>query len=235
MTRSAQKSELRSFADKAFRFCDALTAPSHLPSDISAINPYTDDQVKEVVRRFLGRFFNDRNERVFVLGINPGRFGSGVTGIPFTDPIALSDHCGIENCFQKRQELTSTFVYMCIAEWGGAEAFYKDFFLTAVSPIGFTRNGLNFNYYDSRDFLQYVRPFVVSMLRQQMSFGARRTAIVLGTGKNQAAFAAINSEFCLFERVLVLEHPRFILQYRRKQLHEYLRKYQETFAAALAG
>ncbi len=41
--------------------------------------------------------------RYLILGINPGRFGGGITGIPFTDPIRLQNICGIENDFQKNK------------------------------------------------------------------------------------------------------------------------------------
>ena len=50
-------------------------------------------------------------QRHLLLGINPGRFGGGVTGIPFTDPIRLQNVCGIENNFEKKQELSSVFIY----------------------------------------------------------------------------------------------------------------------------
>ncbi|OGG73047.1 hypothetical protein A3A38_01075 [Candidatus Kaiserbacteria bacterium RIFCSPLOWO2_01_FULL_53_17] len=36
-----------------------------------------------------------------------------------------------------------------------------------------------------------------------------------------------------FDTILALEHPRFVMQYRRKQLQEYVKKYIDTFARAL--
>ena len=106
-----------------------------------------------------------------MLGINPGRFGAGVTGITFTDPVRLEKECGIPNNFDKRQELSSVFIYDFIAAWGGAEAFYSRFFLSAVFPLGFTREGRNLNYYDDpqlmgrlRDRLRNSRPAMVNII-----------------------------------------------------------------------
>lgn len=230
-----QKSEGLTFGAKAIRFQENLTLPENLPDGIMPINPYASDEVKKTVETFFNRFFDDANDRIFVLGINPGRFGSGVTGIPFTDSTALRKHCGIESALADRKELTSQFIYTCIEEWGGAEKFYRHFFLTAVSPVGFIRGGVNFNYYDSPEFFELVRPYIIRTLRKQFEFGARRTAIILGTGKNQKIFTELNNKFSFFDNVLTLEHPRFVMQYRRKQLKEYVKKYNDAFAQALAS
>src|SRR5262245_14848932 len=105
------------------------------------MNPYEERAVRGYVRAFLDRFFADDDERTLVIGINPGRFGAGITGVTFTDPVALADFCGIPNDMPRRRELSSVFVYELVERMGGAEAFYKRFFLTAASPLGFTRNG----------------------------------------------------------------------------------------------
>jgi len=172
--------------------------------------------------------------RVFVFGINPGRFGSGTTGVPFTDPVALENVCGIANKLVKRRETSSEFVYQFIERWGGPHVFYRDFFLTAISPIGFIRNGINYNYYDHLVLFREVRSFIVDTLAAQLTFGARRdVAIVLGSGKNQKIFGDLNREYGWFKEVYAVEHPRFIMQYRRRYLKRYLKKYQDIFSRAL--
>ncbi len=234
MTAREKKSENLTFGEKVIRFQETLTLPSNLPHGVAAIYPYANTTARELFRTFFSTFFNDTYDRVFIIGINPGRFGSGVTGIPFTDPVALRVHCNIRSELTERQELTSQFIYSCIEEWGGAQAFYRDFFLTAVSPVGFVKDGVNFNYYDSPEFLERIKPFVVQALKEQLAFGTRRTAIVLGMGKNHKVFAELNNTYSFFDTVLPLEHPRFVMQYRRKQLPEYVKKYTDTFARALA-
>jgi len=68
--------------------------------------PYKDEEVKRVTGVFFKKYYNDRKHRTLILGINPGRFGAGVTGLTFTDPIRLEAECGIPNKFDKKQELS---------------------------------------------------------------------------------------------------------------------------------
>jgi len=222
------------FGNKVIEFYKTLIPP-HIPlKGIGVILPYEDQEVLEYTEKFFNKFFRDTRKRVFVLGINPGRFGSGTTGIPFTDPVSLENACGIVNKLVKRREISSEFMYRFIEHWGGARAFYRDFFLTAISPIGFVYDGKNCNYYDDQTLFRSVKPFIVHTLEEQFAFGARKnTAIVLGSGKNQKIFNALNLEHGWFKKVYVLEHPRFIMQYRRKKMQYYLNKYQDIFSRAL--
>lgn len=189
--------------------------------------PYSDPAVMRVTSAFYRKFFDDTSPRVFLIGINPGRFGAGTTGIPFTDPVSLEKQCGIPNQFPKRRELSAEFFEQLIERWGGPQEFYRSHFFSAASPIGFTKGGKNYNYYDDPKLLAAVRPFIISTLRAQLAFGARRdVAVVLGTGRNYAFLVRLNAELRLFDKLLVVEHPRFIMQYRRPKVPEYLDKYE---------
>jgi len=215
------------------QFLDRLRAPRGLPRGIEVMNPYRDPRVRGYVERFFRTFYADTAPRTFVFGINPGRFGGGRTGIMFTDPVALEDCCGIPNDLDKRREISSEFIYDFIGDCGGVKDFYSRFFLTAVSPLGFVREGLNFNYYDDPRLLARLKPFIVRAIEQQLEFGARReAAIVLGAGDNYPFLTALNDEYQFFHRLLALDHPRFIMQYRRKRLAEYRCRYLEVFTTA---
>ena len=220
------------FADKTLQFFARLRAPRNLPQGIEVMNPYRDQRVRSYVTSFFGTFYSDTAPRTYVFGINPGRFGGGRTGVMFTDPVALEVCCGISNDLQKRREISSEFIYDFITECGGARDFYGRFFLTAVSPLGFVRKGLNFNYYDDPRLLVQLKPFIVRTIQQQLAFGARReAAIVLGAGANYRQLAVLNEEYQFFEKLVALDHPRFIMQYRRKRLREYRQKYRDVFHA----
>jgi hypothetical protein len=161
-----------------------------------------------------------------VFGINPGRFGAGVTGIAFTDPVALADFCGVPNNLARRRELSSVFIYQMMDAMGGVGAFCSRFFLTALSPLGYTRRGVNLNYYDEPALERAVTPFIVRSVESQIEFGGRTDrALVLGRGKNLKYVLALNDRHRFFGEVIGLDHPRFIMQYRRKKLAEYIDKY----------
>jgi hypothetical protein len=223
------------FAARALDFYRRLKLTARLPAGIAQLNPYAEPATMALVEKFLFAFFNDERPRTLVLGINPGRFGGGTTGIAFTDPVALEASCGIANDLLKRRELSSEFVYRVIAACGGPRQFFGGVYLSALCPFGFTRAGNNFNFYDDPALLKAVRPFIVETLQAQIDFGARRDlAIILGTGKNKRVIDELNAEHGFFARIEALEHPRFIMQYRRRQLDAYVARYREAFSAALA-
>src|SRR6201996_1903311 len=81
---------------------------------------------------------NDNNTGRIILGINPGRFGAGLTGIPFTDPKRLISECHIPYTGKMSHEPSSVFIYEMINAYGGPEAFYKDIYINSPCPLGFT-------------------------------------------------------------------------------------------------
>ena len=130
---------------------------------IGIMNPYTDAAVWAIVQQFYGKYYGDDRPRVFIFGINPGRHGAGVTGVPFTDPIRLAENCGVPNDWKKKGELSSEFVYAVIEAFGGPGAFYGRYHFTAMSPLGFVRDGKNLNYYDDKELMKAFRALHVKM------------------------------------------------------------------------
>jgi hypothetical protein len=223
------------FAERAFRFYASLATP-RAPRGVTVMNPYTDPRIQSYLRTFLDKYFSDNRERTLILGINPGRFGSGITGVTFTDPVALADECEIPNDLPRKRELSSIFVYKVINHLGGPQTFYDRFFLSAVSPLGFTRGGTNLNYYDERKLETAMRPFIVSSIEAHIALGCRRDrVIVLGRGQNATFLKRLNDEHRWFASVHALDHPRFILQYRRKQVDSYIRNYGDVLLRSQGG
>src|SRR5947207_170530 len=110
-------------------FYKSLELKARLPKGVSYMNPYINPATFETTSAFYKKFYNEDRKRKIILGINPGRFGGGITGIPFTDPINLEKYCGIKNGFQKKPELSSTFIYQLIESYGGAKEFYRDIYI----------------------------------------------------------------------------------------------------------
>ena len=222
------------FSSKAIEFYSNLYLSKKLPAGIEPMNPYKALGIRNYVESFFQKYFSDNNNRVFVFGINPGRFGAGLTGITFTDPVALAEFCGIKNNLPQKRELSSEFIYKLVDMFGGPKKFYRDFYLTTVCPLGFTRNGRNYNYYDNPILLNCVEPFIANSTNKQLAFGVHReSAIVLGI-KNYSIFSDLNKKHGFFKNIYALEHPRYIMQYRRRRLQEYLKKYYECFSKALS-
>lgn len=213
----------------------------YLPEGIKIMNPYLNPVALEASSRFYNKYYADDNKRVFILGINPGRFGSGLTGVSFTDPKRLQEYCGIDTTLDRKHEPSSEFIYNMITAYGGVAEFYATYYIQSVCPLGFTSlnskaNHINYNYYDLKELYTAVKPFIVQSLRQQIALGLYTdTVVCLGTGKNYEYLSRINDEFQLFKKILPVEHPRFIKQYKAKSEHLYIERYLETFKAIEAG
>lgn len=221
------------FADRALAHYLALAEPENLPPGISAMNPYRRPEVREVVTRFFRKFYDDTAPRVFVLGINPGRYGAGVTGVSFTTPQALAAYCSIPNTLPPTPELSSKFIYNIVDAFGGAAAFYGQFFLTSLYPLALVKDGKNYNYYDDRATTAALWPVITETVRQQLQFGAdRRVAVCLGR-KNETYLRRLNDEQGFFHHIVTLDHPRYILQYRSKEAGVFAETYIRTLADCL--
>ena len=217
------------FAKQVIKFYDSLNLDVSLPEKVNILNPFSNEEVKEIIKEFYLKFYNNSRKRIFVLGINPGRFGAGVTGVTFTDPINLLKYCKIKNNLIKKHELSSQFIYKVINTYGGVKKFYSKFYLGAVSPIGFVKNGKNINYYDLNNINQ-IEGFIVENIIKQIGFGAiRKVCICLGEGKNYRLLKNFNEKYGFFEEIIPLPHPRFIMQYKRKKLDDYVKLYIKTF------
>lgn len=218
------------FADQIIEFLLRLRLPFRLPKGMAVLDAITDQAVLEVCQRFYRQYYNDQSPRYMLIGINPGRHGGGVTGIPFTDPVRLEKDCGIENPWPKKQELSAAFMYEMMAAYGGVRNFYQDLYITAVSPLGFTKDGRNLNYYDDKWLKEKIRPFAIRCMEEQLAFGIRRdVCFCIGEGENLKYLQALNESRQWFERLEALPHPRFIMQYRLKDKAEYIQRYVTTF------
>jgi hypothetical protein len=209
--------------------------PKSEESEESEIRNPQSEIILQAVSKFYHKFYNDELNRNLILGINPGRFGAGVTGIPFTDSKRLAEKCGIIIPGLNTFETSSVFIYEMIEAFGGTEKFYKKYFVSAVCPLGFTSatgNGksINYNYYDSPALLNTMKDFIIDNLKKQLDLGIERdVCFCLGTGKNFKYLLQLNNELHIFNEIVPLEHPRFIMQYKLKQKKVYIEKYLSAF------
>nr|WP_277881403.1 uracil-DNA glycosylase family protein [Hymenobacter cyanobacteriorum] len=217
-------------------FLANFPAPPALPPGIEAQNPFQEPAVQTLAQRFADKFYAANQSRVALLGINPGRLGMGRTGVAFTDPVALRDICGIANDLPRgRPELSTQFVYRVVEALGGPAEFYRHFFLSSIYPLVLLNKGLNYNYYDSPAVIKALWPDLQRSLRQQVAdFGLRRDVAVSLGRRNGKFLTKLNKELGLFDKIVVLDHPRYLMQYRRRDLEANVAKYVETLGSLLA-
>jgi len=212
------------FADNVIAFYKSLPEKLKLPAGIELIYPYKDVEVLQNIQSFYTQFYSDNNPRIYLWGINPGRFGAGVTGIPFTDPIQLEKCCNIPNNFDKKPELSSIFIYDIVERMGGPAAFYSKYYISSLCPMGFVKEGKNFNYYDDRDLFKGLKSFMVESMDRQINFQSykSRVSFSLGKGTNLKYFKMLNTENAWYDSVIPLPHPRWVMQYQRRNYEQHL-------------
>ena len=73
---------MSTFADKVIAFNKSLQFKGKLPPGIRVMNPFRENKDSLAVSSaFYKKYYSDNNRRHIILGINPGRFGAGLTGV----------------------------------------------------------------------------------------------------------------------------------------------------------
>lgn len=221
----------KTFGQKVIDFNQHLHYDKLLPQGFAVLNPYLDNpETLTVMQAFYDKHYNDNNTRKFIIGINPSRHGAGVTGVPFTDTKRLQSVCGIEMKTAHTHEISSVFMYDMIGAYGGANVFYKDFYINSPFPLAIIRqakNGewLNANYYDEPKLFEAVKPFMVQSMKAHINLGLNTDKVYILGKKNATFLQKLNKEVKLFDQAVVLEHPRYIQQYKSKEKELYIDKY----------
>jgi len=169
---------------------------------------------RQVMDDFWRRFYPEELPRHVICGLNPGRFGAGLTGVPFTDFQTLSRW--MPSVERQDTEPSAQFFAQVVAAVG-VEAFFRRFYVTNVSAVGYVKDGRNLNYHDlpagalevvERRFveeMEIVRPQQIIALGRQVERSIKR----------------------LMPNVVVsyLPHPAWVSTYRKAAQHDWIERY----------
>lgn len=224
-------------AGKIIDFNRNLIYTGKMPIGFQTINPYQDNpETMEVMKQFYHKYYNDSKQRKFMIGINPSRHGAGVTGVPFTDTKRLESVCGITMKSAYTHEVSSVFMYEMIAQYGGAKNFYQNIFINSPFPLAIireTKEGkwINANYYDDADLFEMTKDFMIGVLQEFISWGLDTSEVFVLGVKNARFINKLNKKAKLFNTITVLEHPRYIQQYKYWEKQLYIDKYISTLSS----
>lgn len=225
-------------SEKILTYCDNLSKINIEAFDsYKIINPYNDrnkEQIRLITTKFYNKFYNDNNKRRLILGSNPARRASAVTGIPFEDAIHLQKSTGIfiDNFYVNKS--SSNFLYDVIDKYGGCEKFYSDFYMNFVFPLGIAKitdegREINSNYYDIKGYEEKLEEYIVESIKEILTFNIDTSiCYCIGSGKNYEYLLKLNKKYSFFDKIIPLEHPRFIMQYNSKNKDLYLEKYLDA-------
>lgn len=227
------------FSEKVLQFDNDLSKIKiELPEGFKIINPFNGSnktQISEITKKFYNMYYNDNNSRRLIIGSSPARRGTAVTGIPYEDAEHLQNTTGIYIDDFYINKSSSNFLYDVIEKYGGSEKFYSKFYMNFVCPLGIVRinskgNEVNCNYYESKKVQKLLYPFMLESIKKQIDFGLDTSvAYCIGSGENYAFLTKLNEECHLFQKIIPLEHPRFIMQYNSRRKDEFIKKYLDAF------
>jgi hypothetical protein len=228
---------MKTFSERVKAFNRGLHLDAVLPKGVTVLNPFKESALAvRISETFYDKYYNDNIQRHLILGINPGRFGAALSGVPFTDFKRLEQYCGIDAGGARAHEPSSEFVYAMITAFGGVEAFYSRFYINSICPLGFVidkgRGGVNYNYYDDPALYEAVRPFIVQSICDQISLGCSTDLCYCLGIKNVQYLNVLNKEHGFFKEIVTLPHPRFIVQYKRKEFDLYIEEYISKLSMA---
>lgn len=226
---------MQTFADRVVEFNRNLVYTDKLPKGFQVMNPFIDNpETMIVMKKFYHKYYNDNNQRRFLIGINPSRNGAGVTGVPFTDTKRLESACGIVMKSARTHEVSSAFIYDMIEAYGGTEEFYKEFYINSPFPFAIIREAksgiwLNANYYDDPLLFEMLKGFMIEYLKKHIELGLDTSEVFILGKKNAVFIEKLNRIEKMFDKLTVLEHPRYIQQYKFKDKQLYIDKYLKVF------
>lgn len=130
-------------------------------------------------------------------------------------------------------EISSVFMYDMISSFGGAECFYREFYINSPFPLAIireTKEGkwLNANYYDDINLFKAVKDFMIKSLKDHINLGLDTSEVFVLGKKNADFIHKINKQEKLFDKLSILEHPRYIQQYKSRDKELYIEKYIST-------
>ncbi|MET9450370.1 uracil-DNA glycosylase family protein [Streptomyces cinerochromogenes] len=224
-----------SVADRILQFNEELAETTlELPSGFAVINPFSGPQkerVRKVTTAFYHKYYDDDRPRRLVLGSSPARRGTAVTGVPFEDAKLLESETGVDVDGYAVSRPSAGFLHDVIRRYGGREAFYADFVMSFVCPLGLVRTNpqgreVNCNYYENKKLVECLRAFLVDVLERQLAFGTDTSVCYcIGSSGNFKFLSTLNDGQGYFKKIVPLEHPRFITQYNGDRKEEFAEKY----------
>ena len=226
------------FGDKVLEFKAHLSKISiDMPEGFKIINPFNGSnkgQINEVTKMFYNKYYSDDKLRRLIIGSSPARRGTAVTGIPYEDAIHLQNTTGIYIDDFYVNKSSSSFLYDVIDKYGGSENFYSDFYMNFVCPLGIVRMNqkgkeVNCNYYENKKVCDLLSSFILESIKKQIEFGIDTSVVYcIGSGENYAYLTNLNNKYHFFEKIVPLEHPRFIMQYNSTRKDEFIQKYLDA-------
>ena len=121
-----------------------------------------------------------------------------------------------------------------INKYGGVNDFYSKYFINSPFPLAIVKelkDGKikNANYYDDKELYKSLEEFMINCLREFSQMGINKENVFILGSKNYKFINELNKKAKIFKDLNILEHPRYIQQYKSKEKDKYIDKYINLF------
>lgn len=170
--------------------------------------------------QFIQQYLPEPLPQTVILGLNPGRSGAGLTGIPFLDFRSLANLLPDTPLPRNDTEPSANFFHRVVQNVG-VEKFYRTFYVSNVAAVGFLRDGKNCNYPELPTAAQRVieERFLAEMAQLQP-----KRIIALGR-EVEATVQRLFPDDSV--RISHLPHPSWIMTYRLREAQSWVRRYTQ--------
>jgi hypothetical protein len=173
-----------------------------------------DDALKNQIL-FDETYYHEGFPKIVLCGINPGRLGAGITGIPFVDPPTLAKRLP-DNNIKGEEENSAKFFNEIIDDHFGVDKFYKHFYVTNFSWVGFTEKindfkKINLDYWK---LPTQAKKYIEKAFKREMTLVNPTKIIPLGVKVEESLNRIfINSEIEIEKRLM---HPSACVPKKRR-------------------
>lgn len=152
------------------------------------------------VKRFYAEYYGAHYPDTVLCGINPGRNGAGKTGVPFVDFSSLSKL--LDGIGRDDWERSAQFFFDIVQHFG-ARTFFRSFYVTNFSWVGYARRGVNVNYYALPERVQVVTG---NLFKYEMEQVCPKRIISLSKRVHESVTNCVDGSI---ETDLLLPHPNW--------------------------
>ena len=200
--------------------------------DIEIIEKDEDEDALKNQILFDEKYYHEGFPKIVLCGINPGRKGAGVTGVPFVDMATLAERLSdnkISFNGSGKEQSAQYFNEIVNHEEFGAKKFYKHFYVTNFSWVGFIEKInnptkiINHNYHElNPEAQQYIN----DAFKREMSIVKPKVIIPIGSEvKKSLDNLNLDSNITITEAVT---HPGAYAFLKEPEIDNFQKKLKET-------
>lgn len=196
-------------------------------NDIVVLDDFLNN--KDNIEKYYDKYVDFDSDKIVLCGLNPGRFGAGLTGVPFIDFKSLSKM--LSNIKKDDGESSAQFFFELVKKFG-IEKFYKICYVTNISKFGYSKksSAKNVNYPKLPNSAQ---DWLFKRFIEEMNLIKPKVIIPLSDDVAKTLKVLTQAQQLDYKIAPKLNHPAWVMTYKKKDKNLWLQKYYETIMSLI--